>query len=218
MSLNNSPTSIQTNNLFDNTNTNTNSINDMDTFLKNFQLYKLLKDESEKPNSIFIYNNEELKKFLNRFEIDFFLLNEDIFNDSKKLTKLKQIADEAVLTKIDSKKKNKNLKGNNNLDNYFEEVKERIANGETLWSEYQNLNKDKALQFTNYINRQYGINFQPIDDNDARYNILGKLDITSSSKSGGFYKRSKKSKRRKGIKSIKNNSKKRNIKRKQKGG
>jgi len=232
MSLNNSPTSIQTNNLYNNTNnsnsnsniTNSNDINDMDTFLKNFQLYKLLKDELENPNSMF-KDNIELEYFLTFLQANFFLDQKNIFNNTQQLNNLKNLLHNISYPFIDKQAKKILSKRNSYLyqeklksgefsneelkvDNYFEQIKEQIATGKIQWSE---LNPKEANEFKQFLLKKYGILFKPTNDNDARYNKLGQLKVTSSKKSGGFYKQSK---RKKGSKS----KKRRTIKRKQYAG
>lgn len=203
--MNISPLSVATENQFNNTvnNTSNSIINNMDTFLKNLQLYNLLKNEVD------INNNNEFKKLLTDFEIKLFIENHNFFDDNqyninildkiKNLTKLekqssisKKIKEEYKNLDVNRKQKAELAKIENACfddDVCFEGVKEKIAKGEEMWSTYSN-NSNFVNAFKKYLNNQYGINFETKDDKNARY-TLGALP---DSYKGGKYKRSKKRK------------------------
>jgi hypothetical protein len=202
--MNISPLSVETKNQFDSTvnNTSNSIINNMDTFLKNLQLYNLLKNEVN-------INNNEFKKLLTDFEIKLFIENHNFFDDNqyninildkiKNLTKLekqssinKKIEEEYKTQDITRKQKAELVKLEDEFfynDALFENIKEKVASGEELWSTYSN-NSKFIDAFKKYLNNQYGIKFEPKDDNDARY-TLGALPDNYI---GGKYKRSKKRK------------------------
>ena len=204
--MNISPLSVETKNQFDSTvnsinNTSNSIINNMDTFLKNLQLYNLLKNEVD-------INNNEFKKLLTDFEIKLFIENHNFFDDNqynidildkiKNLTKLEKQNSISKKIKEDfnkdiSRKQKAELAKIENAcfddDACFEGVKEKIASGQELWSTYSN-NSKFVDAFKKYLNNQYGIDFKPKDDMNARY-TLGALPDNYK---GGKYKRSKKRK------------------------
>jgi hypothetical protein len=200
--MNISPLSVATENQFNSTVTSNSIINNMDTYLKNLQLYSLLKNEVD-------INNNEFKKLLTDFEIKLFIENHNFFDDNqyninildkiKNLTKLekqnsisKKIKEEYKNLDVNRKQKAELVKIENACfddDVCFEGVKEKIAKGEEMWSTYSN-NSNFVNAFKKYLNNQYGINFEAKNDKDARY-TLGALP---DSYKGGKYKRSKKRK------------------------
>ncbi len=200
--MNISPISVATQNQFENTINRTSKINNMDTFLKNLQLYNLLKNELDVNN-----NNNEFKKLLNDFEIKLFIENHNFFDDNQYnidiLNKLRQLIklekQNIIITKykedfnknISRKQKAILAKIENacfNDDKCFEGVKESIAKGEELWSTYSN-NPNFVNAFKKYLNNQYDINFVFKDDNNYVRYELGKLPDNYI---GGKYKHSKK--------------------------
>ncbi len=169
-------------------------ITTMDAFVKNLHLYKLLKDESE--TSEMFKNNIKLKEFLGKLEIDIFM-GDDVYSDEAKLNEIKSIMENAIHSKISAMrqknankqintytdKQNTNMQVPKSLLPFFNNLIGRIATGETLWSQFKNLNSTKASQFQTYLYTTYGINFNPTDDNNA-------VDILSKINTGG--KKSKK--------------------------
>jgi hypothetical protein len=201
--MNISPLSVETKNQFDSTvNSISNSIiNNMDTFLKNLQLYSLLKNEVD-------MSNNEFKQLLTDFEIKLFIENHNFFDDNQYniniLNKIKNLIKLEKRSSIDKKMKeelntNVNRKQRAELakienacfddDACFEGVKEKIASGQELWSTYYN-NSKFVDAFKKYLYNQYGIKFEAKNDKDARY-TLGALPDNYK---GGKYKRSKKRK------------------------
>ena len=83
--------------------------------------------------------------------------------------------------------KRSNMKIWTNCKIFFENIKEKVASGQELWSTYSN-NYKFVDAFKKYLNNQYGINFEAKNDKDARY-TLGALPDNYK---GGKYKRSKK--------------------------
>lgn len=202
--MNISPLSVATENQFNSTvnNTSNSIINNMETYLKNLQLYNLLKNEVD-------INNNEFKKLLTDFEIKLFIENHNFFDDNqyninildkiKNLTKLekqssinKKLEQEYKTQDITRKQKAELVKLEDEFfynDALFENIKEKVASGQELWSTYSN-NSKFVDAFKKYLNNQYGINFEPKDDMNARY-TLGALPDNYI---GGKYKRSKKRK------------------------